>query len=377
LPILSLERPLSPLEETFWLFDRLSRFSFVMVAEVAGPLTEAALRTGLDALQGRHPLLRARIEMEDGAALIFRTADVPPIPLRIVDGPRAAWVAEAERDQQNAFPTETGPLARCTLIRHGEDASTVLFAFHHCAGDGLSGVWVVRDLLQALGDSQRLTPLPLPDPRRNRPARSIGWFGGVLHHHRLIFGRHLRFLFRGYPRALPLDTAVPPAQRCTRIIARELPAARVTALVERAHQEQTTVHGALCAAQLLAVASEFPAHRPLPLAIGSAVNVRAMLAPAVGDDLGIFVAPLLTDHRIQEQTDFWDLARDVRRQVAAGIGRAEPLLNYVVSGWGRSLLRGLVPLTETGARTLARFAELGGHGATGISNLGVLDIPTR
>jgi hypothetical protein len=47
------------------------------------------------------------------------------------------------------------------------------------------------------------------------------------------------------------------------------------------------------------------------------------------------------------------------------------------SGWGMGKFRGWIPLTEAGAMKLAGPAEFWGHGATGITNLGLLDIPEQ
>src|SRR5262245_1774345 len=117
-PLPAIERSLDALETTLWLLDRLARLSGIVVAEVAGPLTESALRAALDAVQQRHPLLRVRIVLEEGNRLIYR-GGVPPIPLRVVESPPETWLVEGEREQQSPFPTESGPLFRCTWLRHG------------------------------------------------------------------------------------------------------------------------------------------------------------------------------------------------------------------------------------------------------------------
>ncbi len=76
-----INRPLSAVERWYWLCDQFSTLNVISRVRVRGELRFAALRRGLNKLQARHPLLRARIEHDDG----LNPRWVPcarPIPLR-------------------------------------------------------------------------------------------------------------------------------------------------------------------------------------------------------------------------------------------------------------------------------------------------------
>ncbi|MBH4015123.1 hypothetical protein I5M47_27600, partial [Pseudomonas aeruginosa] len=55
-----IRRPLSAVERWYWLSDQFSALNVISRVRVHGRLSIDDLRRGLDALQARHPLLRAR-----------------------------------------------------------------------------------------------------------------------------------------------------------------------------------------------------------------------------------------------------------------------------------------------------------------------------
>jgi hypothetical protein len=83
---------------------------------------------------------------------------------------------------------------------------------------------------------------------------------------------------------------------------------------DRARQEGTTVHGALCAALVFASREGFAAWRDIPLRILSPINARPLLD--AGESCGVFLGAA-TSVFDRQATDFWDIARDARVGVAA------------------------------------------------------------
>jgi len=82
----------------------------------------------------------------------------------------------------------------------------------------------------------------------------------------------------------------------------------------RARQEGGTVHGALCAALVLASREVFAPWREIPLRIFSPINARPLLD--AGESCGVFLGAT-TSVFDRQATDFWDIARDARIGVAA------------------------------------------------------------
>jgi hypothetical protein len=167
------------------------------------------------------------------------------------------------------------------------------------------------------------------------------------------------------------DYAIRKVRIIPQVIAPEITAQ----LAVRAKEERTTIHGALSAAMLLAVAEEWPC--AVPMICASPVNLRSHLEPPIRDQIGLFVAFALSKHFIQLPTDhtpdyFWQLAREVRNQLTEFIAqdRAFTLLppqNQLAS----RLIRYLSP------QAFSRFCQKLMFPATGVTNIGRVDIASQ
>jgi len=377
-----LERPLSALEKTIWLARYAGPYNCLAIAEVEGPLTVEVLREALDCLQRRHSLLRARICVERGRVL-YRTQDVPPIPLRVQDTPEGAWEAEAEQELTVPIEWDTGPLLRCVLLRHTQNRFTLFLNCSHAIADGFACAYLLRDLLVAAAAEPEspepgLPPLPIPLSMEERlPARARGVRG---------FIRMIRFLVRdflqnlkraGLPRRLALDAWPPFEQRRSGLIHYRFDRAFTERLVARAREENTTVHGALCAASLLAVSKQMTDGAPRPLACTSSVDVRSRLSPPVTEEQGIFVSVLWTVQNVWKEKPFWDLAREVRQDLKEKVRREGHLATLASTSWLVPLLERLLPKGKRGSLLYARLLErtMLNYRGTGVSNGGVVEFP--
>jgi hypothetical protein len=364
-----------------WLVDRLVRVNFIMVAEITGPLTEAGLRAGLDAAQARHPLLQVRISEEGRNRGVFRSTPGAPIPLRVLDAPAEAWVAEAENELRTLFPTGTAPLARALWLRHDNNHSTLLLTFHHSIGDATAGTYLIRDVLRSVsqasrGEATALVPLV---PRASIEAHSPAWSRSpkaVWQYLRFTARLLIDMLFHGKPRAVVDRPEIPLAERRVHILPRRIEGDLLQRLVARCRAEGTTVHGALNAAMGLALAQDLRAEQAVPLCLSSPVNLRKQMEPPVGEDVGLFVSMAPTFHRIGPRTSFWDLAREVRSELTGVLTRGEPFSVLPTLARLGLVLERFFSGPRATERWLHRLAPLI-IDASGITNLGIVDIETR
>lgn len=363
------------MERGLWQMDRGAPLNFTTVARVTGPLTEAAVRAALPALRARHPHLRARIVAE-GRAL---TDDgVPPLTLRVVDGGEPAAFAELEREINEPVVSDPGPLARFTLVTGAPGESHLLLTLHHVVGDGMSGAFIVRDLVdaasRAIGGAVPTLPL-LGDPgpiearlpravRGARGLRCLVRFGAIEAWATLRHGRPLR---------VRRDADAFAHSRRTRVISRLLDVATTEALSARARAERTTVHGALSAAIVLGVLADGAPGTRGSVAFGSPVNVRARLDPPVGEEAGFYVSMVAFRSAADPKTPFWDVARAVRRSLERDLERDAGLSLLHVLPAFFALIGG----SRLAPRTLAERWERLVPATTGLTNLGRLGIETR
>ncbi|MET1076115.1 MAG: condensation domain-containing protein, partial [Umezawaea sp.] len=310
-------RPLSPVERWYWIADRHSPLNVVARVRVRGPLAPRAIRAGLDALQTRHPLLRATIVADPADANPeFATGAGIPIPLRVVDGD-THWEHEVnEHELVDRVDLAAGPLCRAVLLRHGDDVHDVLLTVSHCVSDAVTALALLRELLEFAERPESAVPLaPLPAPEDMFPVRHRA-LGGALG----IASRVLpdqRRLRRDTLRRLAPSVVVPDERRRSRFVHRSLDFAQLDALSRSCKEEGATVHGALAAAMITAVARDAGVAKRCAFAIGSPVDFRGELAQPVSNrDVGAYIAtvPSFVDFRPGEP--FWPAARAISEDVA-------------------------------------------------------------
>jgi hypothetical protein len=291
-------RSLGSLEHLFWLYDQNRFVHFAVTALISGETSPRDWRRALDRLQKRHPILSVCIGGEPGSVPSFRQADGTPIPLRIVeDEPELRWEAEVGEELATPFNPSQAPLTRAVLIQGARDAAFMLVA-HHSIADGLSLAYAIRDTLDALA-GRSLRPLPWLPSQDDMMNVSDSLADGQEQDQAeaptpAVYRRH--------------DNARPTVKGL------RLSPGLTSSVRDRARQEGTTVHGALCAALVLAFREVFAAWREIPLRILSPINARPLLD--AGESCGVFLGAT-TSVFDRHAMDFWDIARDARISVAA------------------------------------------------------------
>ena len=290
-------RPLGSLEHLFWLLDQHRFVHFAVTALISGETSRRDWRRALDRLQKRHPILSVCVDGEPDSVPLFRQADATPIPLRIVENePELGWEAEVGKELATPFNPSRAPLIRAVLIQGARGAAFMLVA-HHSIADGLSLAYAIRDTLDALA-GRFLPPLPWLPSEDDMMNVSDSLVDGQEQDQA---GAARPAIYR------PHDNARPTVKEL------RLSRGLTSSIRDRARQEGTTVHGALCAALVLA-SREFAAWREIPLRIFSPIDARPLLG--AGESCGVFLGAT-TSVFDREAMDFWDIARDARIGVAA------------------------------------------------------------
>src|SRR5262249_8730874 len=110
------------------------------------------------------------------------------------------------------------------------------------------------------------------------------------------------------------DASIDPARLY--VLAHTLTESQTAALALCARHEQTSVHGALCAAFLTAHMQIEPGERDPIRKVSSPVNLRGHVTPPVGEQFGGYNSPgVQTVLNCDETRDFWDLAREVKESL--------------------------------------------------------------
>ncbi|RPJ28508.1 MAG: hypothetical protein EHM33_04350 [Chloroflexi bacterium] len=296
--------------------------NFSMVVRIRGKFSLGQLQQALDCIRSRHGLLIPGAVEESLPGAHF------PVCLLADNGNEDAWKEIVKEELRRPFPGEGGPFARFTWLK-ARDHSDLVGTFHHGVCDGFSGVYVMRDLLQVLGDPEApAAPLPLlphfstlipasvtTNPRVRWQLRKLVMTMRAA----LLLGRlRRRFIRQPAPASVEgsesTPGALPPELRMC-ILTQTLTAAQTTTLVQRCKAEGTSVHAAACTAWLRAFANTLPGRASRIRSVSSPVSLRNRLTQPVGDTTGMFMSTVETRLNCKPGGDFWEMAREFQARL--------------------------------------------------------------
>lgn len=224
--------------------------------------------------------------------------DSANIPLRTVQREsEQLWQREVERELSTPFVWAEAPLVR-TVLLHSTDISELIVTCHHAIADGVSALYLIRDILQAIANSdtsfQPLPALPpieylLPGKASENPASQPPIFKSLM----------------------PNEAPLLQSRSC--LCAGSLSAETTTQLISRCRQEQTSVHAAICAAFLIAITRQNRSEQPQTLKCISPISLRPYLTPAIGEDVGLYASGKQTLHTLTPDANLWDMARSIKQ----------------------------------------------------------------
>lgn len=279
-------RTLGAFEKAFWLLDQIDSKDFALTADISGVQPVEKWQHALQMVQHRHPNLSVRIVMDELSRPVLQHIGNMAIPLRVVHVQQDyRWEQEVEKELSNRFDTAEGPLLRVVLVQ--KPKSTVLIlAANHTAADGTSLNYLVRDILLAVSgkELERMHPqksndqtLGLPDDEPDQIVSKVPE------------------LKMNTDVVKPLVSSFRISESTTRLV------------LERARQEGTTVHGAICAAVLLASRRMRPVWNEASMELVSPVCTRAALN--LDDNVGLNITTKSVFFEQEPQLSFWELAR--------------------------------------------------------------------
>lgn len=287
-------RPLGAYEKLFWVMDQKSALHFAIAAEIEGQASVGAWRFALDTVQQRHPNLSVRIEGNKFDNAYLEQVSNYQIPLRVVtSGSGEDWNHELETEMVNRFNLRQAPLVRAVLI-HQPGKSIFIFVSNHSIGDGMSVALIIRDILNVVA-GKTIDYLP--------PICSLDEL--------------LKINIKAIPeqKQLGITISLDPKPRAAVKIERLLVSPEFTKeLQSTTKSKNTTVHGALTAAFVLAGRRLSQEWQEQPVRILHPVSVRKMLE--LGDDYGLLFNSIIVPYDPDKGTSFWELARAAKESIS-------------------------------------------------------------
>lgn len=331
--------------------DGVEPVNCVFTVRVRGELFLERLVAALRKVQGKHPLLQARILRQGGilgrgilrgqGRPYFQRDGVPEIAVRVVDRlSDEDWQRVTDEEWETPFDMEYGALARVVWLR-GVEVSELMLICPHCICDGGTGVTLMREILVLL----------------DRPEEEIGSYEAFVPSHR-IPGRWKAYLKSLLMRAV---FSLKPIRKKggggkNYAIRWGLDESEAAALLERCKEEGVTVHAALCVALLDSYQGKNKVICP--------VDIRRYVRE-IRKDMMFAFAPIV--ELSAGEGSFWERCRMLKNQLAEKVAevKAYELLSH--SEYYHPVAGRLV-------RWLCN--DEGTHDFT-FSNMGRLDIPER
>jgi len=368
-----LNRSLGKSEHMYWLLDKAYCLNFIAYAELEGSLSVDDLNKALRILQHENPILRAEITLNWRQHPVFRAVNPEEHPILVQQFELEQWQQQSKQQLATPFPHQSSPLVRCLWFKGKDKQSTLALVFHHSIADGRSGANLLAELLNKANSNpetvnlQRLTfKTAQPSAQRldlfsNKTLRGKAskwkvWLEESKQHF-TVNGN-----LKDFDRRLHNE-------RDINIRSLSLDKNQSASLLAACREHNTTIHGALGAAFLLAVNSEHNGSKLRKASLSSLADLRGLMMGNLTErDLGLYVATLTTAHTVQRNMNFWALAKEIPSELKQILhsGGGNMVNNVMQSG----LI--FTPNTK-GARRLQAFCSLQGASPM-LTNIG--RIPT-
>jgi hypothetical protein len=356
-------RALDPVERYFWLLGQVGSMNLVGMAELDCQLDTDVLTESVQALQARHPLLRARVERLEGEFVFVEAPRFMPVEVRPVTS--LGWTAEVQTEIATPFAPAPAPLCRCVYLPFTDSGrSALLVVVHHVMSDGRSLPRLVQQIVRQVDSAgpALVEVAELPGPLTERfaeEARSPRARIEVL--------REVQRERKGQadPVVLPFHHRE-VSDRRPRFDLLEVEPDQMQSLRDRVSAAGASVYGWLAAATLEATAALFERAEDRTICLATPTDLRDRVDPPVPDDSVRCAVGLLSTPYLVENPPDPGLSRRITEQTRKEVARGESHLFYAI------VRAGSFAASDDG---IARFADW--VAATpqnvAVSNVGVID----
>ncbi len=345
-------RPLGCSEHFFHLYAQVYPVHFCLCAEIEGALDSDALRSALNQVRERHPLLRVRIvdDREFGAAFYEsdRAIELETVPV----GKDADWRPIVERELRKPMGVRASSLVRVVALC-SPDATVLVLTFHHAIADAVSGIRVLEDVMRALAGEQLKAFRSFPPIEEKLLMPSLG----------PVHAAEADRIISVLP-AIRSAVPVVPDNRRTHIVTAEFSREETARLLEQCKANNTTVHGVICAA----ASRHVPTSDDGIVRMICPIDLRKMAGIENGV-CGVFIGASAVEVPTGGTASIW---HDAHRIVQSINQSRSP--EAVIDFMGRMSVE-FSPTTRS--ERLQAFLSAGPQSSLVVSNLGVVPIVER
>jgi NRPS condensation-like uncharacterized protein len=135
----------------------------IMMARFNYSISEGSLKKSLAKAKLKYPMVSARIEQDKNGNARFVFDDVPDFQIKVLSKKTdSGWFDQAWHEQKEPFDLKNGPLIKFLLLC-STDSTDLVIICHHSICDGLSLVYLIKDIALFLdAPATEVQPFPLP-----------------------------------------------------------------------------------------------------------------------------------------------------------------------------------------------------------------------
>ena len=284
------------------------------VARILGDVQEDDIRRAIDSVGAVHPLMGARVVIDENHDIWFSTDHAQKATLRTV--PRTSeeqWFEEVRQEYLVHFEPERGPLIRFVLVCSKEVSELIAFSQHSIC-DGISLANLLRDILASYANPAKRGQAILP-PATTDYLKKDGIFSSKSIDKAAI--EYYNDQWQKSPHYFSQEDFCSIYDALARrirheIVLLQLDPEETLDLVARCRENGATVTSALTAAFLAAyqeVRGQLPENRRT---IQVPFDLRRHISANLGDFLGFFVGAFKFPFAYDSKRSFWKNALELQ-----------------------------------------------------------------
>jgi len=320
-------------------------FNAVIILRMTNGPSEETLKTLLEYLQHRHPLLGVHI-LKEKNRYFFVSEGTPGILPKVVARQNSEhWKQVAEEELNCKLDIFTGPLVRFTYLTSSANnkESEIVITFQHSVMDAISGANLLHEMLSfcqeiesrgavnVIEKFKKLKPLPfLPSVEAFFPPS----FKGIRRKWNVFLfilrqmGDEFRYrLHTRGKRKAPMH----PAGRC-KILPMKLSEETTDALLKCSRKKRITLNNLLTAAILMAAHKHLYDGHTRPLRHINTADLRPYLNPPLDPQyFGSYFSMMLFSVRMKKNPGVWELAQEINDIIYSSLKRGDKFCANVLS----------------------------------------------
>lgn len=312
--------------------------NIIMTVTIQGDVKEDDLREVLVKIKKIHPLIGARIALDDKHDAWFTDSDSQPFELKILQRhDEDQWKQVVEIENTLPFNFENGPLIKFLLLK-SEEFSDLVVICHHCISDGISLINLVKNILFLLNrpETKIITSETLIPGYETFKKVPVNLKLKKLKNRIVMYGINRKWeseevIFNEEDYKNVHDEYYNKFNY--RIKVAELSSSETSDLIQICRENNITVNSALCVAFLAAresVRRELNTNNKIQIA----VNLRDHLKDSSSNRFGFFAGSVNFEYDYNPDTSFWNNSTVFHDTVTEKLGEKDillPLMGHYIS----------------------------------------------